>query len=363
MLATAAWSQPDGASTDGDYAPWAQDDPDRWPRIAMVNRIRYSDSFHPMAGSAFLLNNGQEIVAVTAKHVLRFFKSDAMDSVSFQGTLVSWEMFPKDEPTDVTVIGALINENSDESLDEINADRDWLLLTVQQGPGNVESLRFRSTPLKIDEAVFVVGWRYTDEGAQHVYAGRYLRSEEGSILIDVPELTDNRVPGLSGAPVLDAQGYVIGIMSSKSGRLQRLGSIDYPRQVLTGESRPTTLLAGAAGNDTNACAQEMTAHFSRNGWIGITPEIDALGTITVAAVFADSPAQKGGIRQGDIILGINGIPRDGDPAAFSSAYASLRPGTSSVFDLARGGERLSVEIRVEPIPKDVLEQWIRQECH
>jgi hypothetical protein len=36
-----------------------------------------------MAGSAFLLKIGEggEIVAVTAKHVLRFFKSEAMYSV------------------------------------------------------------------------------------------------------------------------------------------------------------------------------------------------------------------------------------------------------------------------------------------
>ncbi|MDH3626486.1 MAG: serine protease [Acidobacteriota bacterium] len=244
LISALACAAPDGVGevqepppADG-YGAWAAEDPGDWPRIAMVNRIRYSDSDHPMAGSAFLVQNGDEIVAVTAKHVLRYFKSEAMDSASFRGTLVSWEMFLKDAPTEATVIGALINEDADESLDNIRTARDWLLFTVRNPSDNVTPLRLRTTPLVAGEPVAVVGWRYTDEGPQHVYRGKYVRSEKGSVLIDVRELTDNTMPGLSGAPVIDARGYVIGMMSSKSGKLQRLASVDYAKRVLEQDARP-----------------------------------------------------------------------------------------------------------------------------
>jgi S1-C subfamily serine protease len=364
LLLAAGFGHPDGGPPAGDYGQWAREDPGDWPSITMVNRIRYSDSSHPVAGCAFLLEFDGEIVAATAKHVLRYFKSEAMDTVSFRGTLVSWEMFTKDAPTDVTVVGALINEDPEERLEDFGTARDWVLLTVERTSEGVTPLRLRTTPLETGEPVFVVGWRYPDEGRQHIYRGKYVRSEEGSLLIDVAELADNTMPGLSGAPVIDARGYVVGMMSSKSGKRERLASIDYPRLVLEQEPRPATdpraVASPAAGS--SECAQRMTEHFGQRGWVGITPEVDEAGAINVADVFTDSPAERAGVRRGDILRGINGIPHGGDPAAFRSAYDSLRPGIDVVFDLERDGGRLAVEVRVEPIPEAVLEQWIRQEC-
>jgi S1-C subfamily serine protease len=341
---------------EGDYGRWAAEDPEQWPRIAMVNAIRYTDSNHPRAGSAFLLDTGDEIVAVTAKHVLRYFKSEAMDSVSFRGTLVRWEMFPKDDPSDVTLARALINEDDDESLEGIRAERDWVLLNVERVSETVTPLRLRTTPLEPGETVFVVGWRYTDEGPQHVRRGQVVRSEQGSVLIDVPELADNKMPGLSGTPVIDSRGYVIGLMSSKSGKRESLAGVDYPQQVLREPRREVEPDASAA------CAQRMSEHFSRRGWVGITPEVGADDVISVVEVFSGSPADEAGVRRGDLLRGINGIRHAGDPAAFRAAYDSFRPGVTVVFDLERNGESLSVEVHLKPIPESMLEQWIREEC-
>lgn len=352
-----------GERTAGGYADWVTRSPEHWPRIAMLNRILFTDSNHSMAGSAFLLRNDDEIVAVTAKHVLRYFKSETMDSVAFRDTLIRWEMFPKDAPLEVTVIGELINEDPQESLERIRTDRDWILFTIEQLSDDVEPLRLRTTPLLAGETVFVVGWRYTDEGRQFVYRGRYVRSEGGTLLIDVPQLADNTMPGLSGAPVIDGRGYVVGMMSSKSGDLQRLSSTDYPKEVLKRRSRPISrprIETGQARRDD--CAVQMAEHFRRSGWVGITPYIDAEGTISVTQVFANSPADKGGVQRGDIIRGLNGVPVDGARTAFETVYNSLRPGIAVIFDLERAGRSLSVEVRIEPIPEAMLERWIESEC-
>ncbi|MHC4828226.1 MAG: serine protease family protein, partial [Planctomycetota bacterium] len=85
--------------------------------------------------------------------------------------------------------------------------------------------------------VYVLGWRYTDvDCPQIVYEGEYVRSEKGSVQITVEKLIDNTIPGLSGAPVIDARGYLIGMMSRGSGRIQRLSPIEYPRELLKGRS-------------------------------------------------------------------------------------------------------------------------------
>ncbi len=82
----------------------------------MINQIDYTDKKHPTAACGFLLDTGDEILAATAKHVLIYFRSEAMDSVSFKGTLETWRMFPKDAPDEVAVIDRLVNEDPEEPL-------------------------------------------------------------------------------------------------------------------------------------------------------------------------------------------------------------------------------------------------------
>jgi hypothetical protein len=198
----------------------------------MINQIEYTDASHPTAACGFLIDNGDEVVAATAKHVLVYFKSGSMDSVSFGDTLKAWWMFPKDSPEDVTVLDLLINEDPAERLENIPSGRDWLLFTVRERSDRVQPLKLRSTPMVEGETVYVVGWRYPDEGPQRVHEGRFVRVDRNSILVSVEALADNTVPGLSGSPVIDAAGRVIGLMSAKSGDLQRLAPADYARDVL-----------------------------------------------------------------------------------------------------------------------------------
>ena len=77
----------------------------------------------------------------------------------------------------------------------------------------------------------------------------------------------------------------------------------------------------------------MTEHFEQRGWVGITPAVSAENVVSVEDVVTGSPADTAGVQRGDIIHGINGVPHDGDPAAFESAYDSFRPGVTVVFDL------------------------------
>jgi hypothetical protein len=220
------------------YGRWMTEAPAAWPRITMINQIEYTDAKHPVAACGFLVDIGDEVVAATAKHVLIYFKSEAMDSVSFEGTLERWRMFPKDRPEEIVVIDQLINRDRVEPLRRIPPSRDWLLFTIRERTDAVQPLKLRTSPLDPGEKVFVVGWRSTGEGRQDVYEGRFVRRDRGSVLISVEALTDNTMPGLSGSPVIDARGYVVGLMSAKSGRLQRLAPVEYPLAILRERSAP-----------------------------------------------------------------------------------------------------------------------------
>jgi len=220
------------------YGRWMKRPPAEWPKIAMVNRIDYVDGHHPVAGCGFLLEVQEEVVAVTAKHVLTYFKSAKMDSVDFEGTLKSWRMFPKDRPTDVVVVDKLLNRDPKESIKRIPCGKDWLLFTVAKRSKKILPLRFRETPLRNGEPVYVIGWRYTEKGCpQIVYQGVYVRSEKDAVVITVEKLINNTVPGLSGAPVIDGKGYLVGMMSRGKGKFQRLSPIAYPRKLLKGRAK------------------------------------------------------------------------------------------------------------------------------
>jgi len=215
------------------YGQWMAKPQNMWPQITMINQIEYIDKNHPIAGCGFLLDAGNEVFAATAKHVLIFFKSNSMEKVSFDNTLKLWKMFPKDNPDDLVVVDKLINEDKGEVLGEAPVGQDWLLFTLKKRSPDIQPLRLRSDLIQEGETVYIIGWRYSDKNcSQVIYEGNYVRSEGGSHLITTEEFADNTMPGLSGSPVIDSKGYLLGLMSQKAEKMERLSSTDYPRMLI-----------------------------------------------------------------------------------------------------------------------------------
>jgi len=224
-----------GGGQQRDTAAWIDRPRDQWPQIALVNEIEYVDQYFPVAGCAFLLEAGGDTVAATAKHVLIYFKSDSMSAVSFEGDLVRWRMHPKNQPEDSVVAGRLINEDPGERIAYAPSRSDWLLFETGERSPRIEPLRFREQPLKEGERVYIVGWRYTDlDCPQVIYPGNVVSWGGGEVIISTEKLADNTIPGLSGAPVIDSAGRLIGLMSQKAGKNERLAGIEYAREILRG---------------------------------------------------------------------------------------------------------------------------------
>jgi len=213
---------------------WIDKPQHEWPQITMINHIEYIDKTHPVAGCSFLLDAGDDTLAATAKHILTYFKSENMNSVSFKNRLKTWKMYPKNNPADSVIVDKLINENADDAIDRPIASKvDWLLFSIKKKSNNIQPLKFRTDPFKVGEKVYIVGWRYSDKNCpQVIYEGNYVESLDSSVIISTKKLKDNKMPGLSGSPVIDSKGCLIGIMSKKYGKMEQLASIEYPMEII-----------------------------------------------------------------------------------------------------------------------------------
>jgi predicted metalloprotease with PDZ domain len=85
----------------------------------------------------------------------------------------------------------------------------------------------------------------------------------------------------------------------------------------------------------------------RRAWIGVLLDEPLDGGATVAAVLPGSPAQRGGILAGDVLLSLNDHPI-GDRESLETAFESFVPGDRIRLEVLRGGRRAALEIVAEP---------------
>jgi membrane-associated protease RseP (regulator of RpoE activity) len=92
-------------------------------------------------------------------------------------------------------------------------------------------------------------------------------------------------------------------------------------------------------------ALDSAATVSVPAWLGIRPDKTTGGNVVVGSVVIDGPAQVGGIRAGDIIEAVDGIPV-ATLDELGQVIAAHAAGDSVVVRLARPGETAPVVIRI-----------------
>lgn len=188
----------------------------KFEEITLVNKIDFNNASFNQARfcCAFLLQYNNDTFAVTAKHILRYIKSDDMNAVSFENSIKNWTMFPLTKKDETVVTDKLLNENKSELLSEKSTyDNDWLLFSIKANHSKAKILQARTTPLVAGEKLYVVGWtRKMESGEQRVYEFEYYKTIGNRILLkDV--IIPAQMGGLSGAPLVDEKGLVVGIVS------------------------------------------------------------------------------------------------------------------------------------------------------
>lgn len=150
-------------------------------------------------------------------------------------------------------------------------------------------------------------------------------------------------PGNSGGPLINIHGEVIGINTAIVASGQGLGfaiPINLAKWVM-----------------------EQILEHGRviRGWLGvviqeITPDIaEAIGVkegILVAQVVKGSPADKGGLKVGDIIVELNGRKLE-DVRDLQLSIMKTKPGTEVTLTVIREGKRIKVKVKVGELPEKV----------
>ena len=150
-------------------------------------------------------------------------------------------------------------------------------------------------------------------------------------------------PGNSGGPLINIHGEVIGINTAIVASGQGLGfaiPINLARWVM----------------------EQILEHGKVvRGWLGvviqeITPDIaEAIGVkegILVAQVMKGSPADKAGLKVGDIIIALNGRKLE-DVRDLQLSIMKTKPGTEVTLTIIREGKRKEIKVKVGELPEKI----------
>ena len=200
---------------------FSQDSNKTWPSTTMINDVTFKDSQFDKfdIGCGFLLKYKQDTFAITAKHIICAAKTDLMITTNFENGLKQWTMYPRDKKEQTVIIDKLLNEDKTDTLSFDFMHRnaatyhDYLIFKIRQNNSKVKPLEIRKTKLKVGEILYAIGWTYNDTvGEQRVYKYSYYESKGARFNMKTIE-APNKGSGLSGSPVIDADGLLVGIIS------------------------------------------------------------------------------------------------------------------------------------------------------
>lgn len=192
--------------------PWATLPPAQWPQMVLTNKADFRGHTSLEGASAFLIRSADgRILAATALHLLgeNGGVEPRVPAEQLPNVLASWRIFPRTKPHPAATITGLGYKTPP------HKNLDWLILTVKDEAGTWPAfpLTLRPKAVAVGDEVFLVGVPYAEpDRMQNVYRGKVTARGFGDRFrysIDPP--VDIR--GFSGAPILDPDGLVVGVMT------------------------------------------------------------------------------------------------------------------------------------------------------
>lgn len=190
----------------------------KWPPIALANHFSCYDSKHDLnLACGFLLKYNDEVFAVSARHVLPALKIkgvEGLNHLSLEGVINEWSMFSKEIKSEIVTLDKFLNENRSEKITTPDLFiNDWVVFTIKKNDAHVTPLEIRKTLVQPGERLYVVGWTNAQpDGPQRTYEYAYHKTIGTHILLK-ELIVPAKIGGLSGAPVIDENGLLVGIVS------------------------------------------------------------------------------------------------------------------------------------------------------
>ncbi|TYC54762.1 Do family serine endopeptidase [Zoogloea oleivorans] len=148
-------------------------------------------------------------------------------------------------------------------------------------------------------------------------------------------------PGNSGGALVDAAGNLVGINAaiySRSGGSLGIGfaiPVSLARNVMEQIIQNGSVTRGWIGVEVQAITPKLAESFS----------LPSSGGTLISGVMRGSPADRAGVKPGDVLLAVEGR-KVNDPQAMLEAIAALAPGRKAGFELRRGKEKFDVRVEI-----------------
>jgi serine protease Do len=155
-------------------------------------------------------------------------------------------------------------------------------------------------------------------------------------------------PGNSGGALVDLEGKVIGINTaiySRSGGYMGIGfaiPINMAKTIIDQLIGKGAVVRGFMGVKIQELTQDLATSFGMKDRKGIL----------IAQLEKDGPADKAGLKQGDVIVSLDGKPVNG-LGEFRNTIASTKPGTMHLVGVLRDQKTLTLQVTIGTLEGEV----------
>ncbi len=274
-------------------------------------------------GSGFIIDKSG--LVVTNNHVIS--GADEIEVQLSDEQIFTAELVGADERTDVALL----------KIKNLNAKTNLPMVTF----GDSDSL-------KVGDHVVAIGNPF---GLDHTVTSGIVSAKErviGAGPYDNFIQTDASInPGNSGGPLFNLKGEVIGINTAINPQGQGIGFAipsSLAASVIESLSSGGEVVRGWLGIAFQPMTEELAKAFGLSGKTGAV----------VANVTPDSPAAKGGMKPGDVILTVDGKPLK-ESKQLPHMVAKIKPGTTAPFKVFRDGKETTLKIEIGKMPSNETE--------
>ncbi|MBV9259741.1 MAG: DegQ family serine endoprotease [Pseudolabrys sp.] len=234
---------------------------------------------------------------------------------------------------------------------------DLAILRIRHGNERFPFLDFaNSDQLEVGDIVLAIGNPFgVGQTVTHGIVSALARTQVGITDYQFFIQTDAAInPGNSGGALVDLTGKLVGINTaifSRSGGSQGVG-FAIPANMVQ------VVVASARGGGNavkrpwlGAKLQPLTNEIAES--LSLKRPAGAL----VANVYPDSPAAKGGLKAGDVVVSVDGQSVD-DPNAFDYRFATKPLGGSTKLGVLRGGREIDAQVALQTAPETPREEIV-----